>query len=251
MTIRNPVQNSALNPIYGPLSGRGGQTLLEQMDALNAAGDFYAWMHLQDTTAIFLEAAKSTNVSADGQTIAVIEDRAGNSDWLQSTEAQEPEWNTDGGLQFWLDYAGTKTIGIGTLSSAPSDCSIFAAINTTGNVEVLFNAFNGTVTTNNSGYYVYGGIAGHSSGSETYYIDGSAIGSTRGDLYAAITGGAYHTVEARGVDLSSWTGFYPSGFSTGRVTGLMPDIIIIPTANLTTAKRTTIINYLKQQVGLA
>jgi len=75
-----------------------------------------------------------------------------------------------------------------------------------------------------------------SAGMPTYYVDGVAVTATRGALFTALTAGDWHILEARGLDLSTWTKVEVSSLVSYRLNGPRGDILLYPSTASTTDK---------------
>ena len=75
-----------------------------------------------------------------------------------------------------------------------------------------------------------------SAGTPTYYVDGVAVTATRGALFTALTAGDWHILEARGLDLSTWTALEVSGLVSYRLNGARGDIMLYPSTDPTEDK---------------
>lgn len=88
-------------------------------------------------------------------------------------------------------------------------------------------------------------------GTPTLYIDGSLFtGTTRGDLYTALSDNSWHHVEVRGLDTSTWTnlgiGGYGSGFHYRGHIG--PRVAIVPQDYMTDRRRAKILEWMEDGV---
>jgi hypothetical protein len=88
-------------------------------------------------------------------------------------------------------------------------------------------------------------------GSPTYFVDGAALaGTTRGQLYAALSDGAWHIFETRGLDMAAWVnanfGNYGSGYA---VNGARGDIMLFP-STASTADKDAARQYLADKYGV-
>lgn len=69
-----------------------------------------AWWDPSDLSTMFQDTAGTTPVTADGQSVARIDDKSGNSlNLLQGTAANQPLYKTSGGLH-WLEFDGSTDI---------------------------------------------------------------------------------------------------------------------------------------------
>jgi len=75
-----------------------------------------------------------------------------------------------------------------------------------------------------------------SAGTPTYYVDGVACTATRGALFTALTAGDWHILEARGLDLSTWTALEVSSLVSYRLNGPRGDILLYPSTASTEDK---------------
>ena len=75
-----------------------------------------------------------------------------------------------------------------------------------------------------------------SAGTPTYYVDGVAVTATRGALFTALTVGDWHILEARGLDLSTWTALEVSSLVSYRLNGPRGDIMLYPSTASTEDK---------------
>ena len=75
-----------------------------------------------------------------------------------------------------------------------------------------------------------------SAGTPTYYVDGVACTATRGALFTALTAGDWHILEARGLDLSTWTAFDVSKLASYCLNGARGDILLYPSTTPTADK---------------
>lgn len=171
-----------------------------------------------------------------------------------SDPTKEPEYDTANGFGD-LKFDGTNDSIGASVVSLPANAAIFCTIKTTDTTAILFNDRVGTTGSGFVGCLQDGSTSNSfaNSGAPTMYVDRVAIGNSRQDLYDAIADGNYHTLEIRGADLSAWTGFYPSGYASaaffhGGWYG--PALIVMDEADVTDARRSTILSYLEQGVNL-
>lgn len=75
-------------------------------------------------------------------------------------------------------------------------------------------------------------------GSPTLTVDGSSFGSTRDDLYTAISDGSFHVFKATGADVSAWTGFATDFNSPLKLAGTVDKMFLFPTSNYTSNQST-------------
>jgi len=75
-----------------------------------------------------------------------------------------------------------------------------------------------------------------SAGTPTYYVDGVSCTATRGALFTALTAGDWHILEARGLDLSTWTALEVSSLVSYRLNGPRGDILLYPSTASTEDK---------------
>ncbi|WP_425417341.1 hypothetical protein [Oricola indica] len=139
--------------------------------------------------------------------------------------------------------------------SLPSNCSIFCAVKTTDTSAVLFSDKN--VNIRYLGALVDGNpsVPYENAGTPTTHVDDGPNLATRDALHTAIADDAWHTLEIAEANLSGWANFsisYPgTATASNNFAGRIGEsVIIIPTANLTEARRHTILAYLRKGVGL-
>ncbi len=73
-------------------------------------------------------------------------------------------------------------------------------------------------------------------GTPTYLVDGVAVTATKGALFTALTAGDWHILEARGLDLSTWTALEVSSLVSYRLNGPRGDILLYPSTASTADK---------------
>lgn len=213
----------------------------------------YVFWSLQDLSDVWQDSSRTTNVSADGQTIAVIDDLAsGGRNLTQATTTKEPEFDETSSVRSFLTTSADPLIRLGaTLSSQPTDCSIFMGFKSSSLKGALIHEDSST-------YIVYDNASSSAPaanlGSPSIYVDGALISNTRSALSAAVTDGAWHVIEVRNANLSSWAVIYPGLYSGAPFVpdaNVGCDIIIIPTANFDATDRdNTIIPYMEANLGL-
>lgn len=160
----------------------------------------------------------------------------------------------DAATFYTFDTDGSDDSIGNTSMTLSSDCSVFfTAMRLDNNPGVILS---GTSAVNGRwiGIYGSGGTAPLSSnaGSPTFYVDGSQVVNS-GELYTALAGPNMNLFEARNVDMvtSPWAGVVFSGHGSVKPNiALGPHAIIIPTANLTPARRADIVAFLNGSVGI-
>lgn len=92
-----------------------------------------AWYDPSDLSTLWQDTAGTTAVTADGQSVARIDDKSGNGRHLtQSTSGKRPLYKTSGGLH-WLEFDGADDhlVGSGADAQLVGPWDFFAAVNIT------------------------------------------------------------------------------------------------------------------------
>jgi hypothetical protein len=233
--------------LKGPLSS-------VSIEALFTNGEKGMYFDPSDTATLFRSPGSAT-LAGVGDPLGRILDKSGNGNHItQPTFASRPTHQLEGGVH-WIETDGVDdSIGVafpaGTLGSA---MTVFAAVSTTDTQGMLFNASDGP-----SGRYLGAFQEGDTSplinstvGLASEAIVDDAVMGSREDVYLALADGLPHLVEIRYLDLSTWSGFYLSGFnSSWKVAGNYGPVIVAETAAVASVGRDKIIAALKTKVGL-
>lgn len=99
------------------------------------SSEYGGWYDPSDTSTMWTDAGKTTNVASDGDLVYWIDDKSGNGLHLsQATSANRPIYKTSGGLH-WLDFDGANDV----MNSAALSPSI---MHTAGSMAVSFSPDN-------------------------------------------------------------------------------------------------------------
>lgn len=208
----------------------------------------------RDKTKLWQDTGRTTQVATSGQTAAYIDDASGNGrDMSQPTAADEPAYTVSGGATYFNMDASDHFLSSANPSSLTA-ASLFFCINTADTAFVLMNSIAAPalvfISQQGSSNPMFSGV-----GTPTVKVDGSTVSGTRNDLYNAVKGSVWRTVEIAGLDFSasSWAsgfrfGNYGGGFE---FVGGVSDFIIFATAPSQSNIDNLIFPFLQQGVGLA
>ena len=154
----------------------------------------------------------TTPAAAQDDPVGTWQDQTTNgNDYVSPNDTTRGLINISGGRTSVLTDGGNDRYEISSFVTTGTS-SVFIGLKTTdADGSILAPATTGT---DFLGTWSSGGVAAShgGAGSPTTYVDGSAIGSTRGDLNTAIVDGGYHLVEIRDVDLTSWSNLNLIGY---------------------------------------
>lgn len=173
---------------------------------------------------------------------------------LQATAAARSTLKLDGAIYSWLDD--------GTDDASAS--AAFSAGTLTSNMDAYITVKKNAAT----GYCAMAQAAGHANffgratsggagasyancGTPTVFVNGTAIGTTEGDLHTALWSGsaAWGVLEYHNLDLSAWTALF-RGFYSGAYPGSANTGAIVICAAGTDARRAKNRRYLSRKVGI-
>ena len=104
--IRSAIQPAIQPAIRAAISGVYGSSSAWSPLELFAASEVGVWYDPSDLSTLWQDTAGTTPVTADGQTVARIDDKSGNGKHAtQSDAAKRPLYKTSGGLH-WLQFDG-------------------------------------------------------------------------------------------------------------------------------------------------
>lgn len=201
---------------------------------------------------IALAGSSLTQVSANAISVKLLD---GNH-VLMSTAAARPTWKLDGAIYSELldgadDGYATAAFSAGTLTSN-MDCFIAVKRNSAADtIPCSFDSGTGHFAKMASGSAT--SATGAAAGTPTYFVDSTQVTGgaavTAGDLHTAMTVGAWHILEVRGLDLSAWTAFRVSLYTAQMLNGNIGGVILCPAQ--TDSRRAQIRRWLGNKVGLS
>lgn len=148
---------------------------------LFAAGEAGAWYDPSDLSTLWQDTAGTTPVTADGQSVARIDDKSGNGlNLLQATAGLRPLYKTAGGLH-WLEFDGTDDrLTVGSGIAGASQTVGLAGANPTGTAGCPYAS--STASADRLGFRLDGSAlsVGHYNGSA--WLAKSGAGSTTSNV---------------------------------------------------------------------
>jgi hypothetical protein len=185
-----------------------------------------AWYDPSDLSTVFQDTA-ATTPSVVGDPVGRINDKSGNGfHLLQATAGLRPLLQTEGG-RYYLNFDGTD-----------DEMAVTATLGFTSTMESFIGLHPVTGTTkyviiNGQGDYFYhiavnGDVssAASNAGTPAYKVDNVSIGTSRDNVWDALTLDTPHVIEATTLDLSTWTALRIDAYAaawrmTGRVYGII------------------------------
>ena len=183
-------------------------TTFDIADASLGTGGFW-WDHT-DTANLFQSSAGTgavTNSDPVGYGAASDGDN-----FVQATGGERPTFATGQGPVY--DAFDDTLVRTPTGGAGPAACSVFIRATYDGGDVCLAYGVDGVRYLFLAQAYGLGQPNG-ASGTATCVVDGSIACTTRDDLYEAVNGGAFHTLEAQSADLSNWPVFGIGSWGTG------------------------------------
>ena len=205
--------------------------------------DLFAWYDFTDTSSLYTDAARTTNVATDGDLVRGVLDKSGNG-WHMGNASGGNTWDaTNGQVQVSGAETATRYTTDASPTGLPATLEFYAGLKTSDSQFIFFY-----VTA--SGFFGVldgsGSSADQGFGNPVYSADGVDIGDTRVDLLNDWSTGAGVVAGVRDVDASGlpghlWKFFsYTSGFAyDGDVTH------IVVTEPLTVSERSDLQTYLQ------
>jgi hypothetical protein len=182
--------------------------------SLFASGEEGAWFEPSPTTC-FTDTARTTPASV-GQAVAGMTDLSGRGNHAtQAITSARPILRQAGTGEFYLEFDGIDDFLVTTNLITKTDMDLLIAMNPGADTSYMMiqssestgGKFALLAETGDTSLSYAGGAS--PIGTPSMFVDGSAIGNTRNDLYLAATGGP-HIVEAQNLNLSSF--LQPSRF---------------------------------------
>lgn len=248
MKLRSP-----LRKVGAAGGGSGGSFSPSQLVITNGF-----WIDPSDLSTGFQDSAGTTPQTATAQPTGLRTDKSGRgNNLLQATAAARPIYQSALGVMFDRadgvdDGLATAAVAAGTFTN---NMDFFIALRRTSAAKGLLAA-QSTVSAENFCLFDPAGAAliAHSSvgANITYFVDGVQVGgtntTTRVQLDAALTTNVWHVLEARNVDLSTWTKFLTGNYSGWPTSVDIAGAILLPAQNATV--RGQLRSWLGGKVGL-
>lgn len=219
------------------------------------------WLDPSDISTGFQDSAGTTPQTATGQPTGKRNDKSGRANHvLQATAAARPIYTVAGSISSDIfdgvdDGYSTATFVAGTLVSG---MDFFIAVKRSSIAKGVLCSMTPTAGTEFFGVYDSAGGAAVATGAgagavATYKVNGAdlnggAAGTTRVQLDAALTNGAWVVLEIYGLDLSTWTAFEVAQYTGFPVAAGVGGAILLPAQS--TANRNKLRTWLGAKVGL-
>lgn len=168
------------------------------------------------------------------------------------SDAARPILRENSGV-YSLDHDGVNDGLFITPWTPPASLEMFAAVKTVDTHGVFGND---TDATKYFGAFEDGSVVAMEagSGSPSYYVDGTIISPvTRNGLHDTMSDGSWHVVNARALEISSWSRFeifHYTAITAYKLDGDLGPIVLIESAALDAAARATIKSWIDEEVGL-
>jgi hypothetical protein len=181
------------------------------------------WWDQSDIASSYQDSAATTPLSATGQPVGKGNDKSGNANhFIEATSAARPIYTVAGAISSWVhdgvdDGGSTAVVSAGTFTST---MDLFITLKRASTAQMVIASQAPT-----DGARILGVIDGSAGGAFagcgaafTCFVDGVAVGTvgscTRVALGTALGSGAQHVLEVRDLDLSLWTQFTLSLYSS-------------------------------------
>lgn len=251
--LLQPVLRPLLQPVLGPLqqSPVGANSSFDPL-TLYAGGGPGIWVEQVDAATRFQDTAGTIPATTAGQPVGLIKDKSGRgNDLRQTTDPARPVYAVSpasGAFDGIDDGLTTAGFSAGTMTNN-MDCLIGIKRNNGNRTVIVDGKAPGIFAVVESANTAAANLG---TGTPTYFVDGVAVpggtGTSRDQLNTAIPSSAWHILEVRNLDLSTWTSFGVGFYSSFALTGNLSGIILCEAQ--TEAKRAQIRTYLGNQVGL-
>jgi hypothetical protein len=226
-------------------------------ESLFAASEAGAWHDPSDLSTLWQDTSGTVSVTADGQSVARVDDKSGNDNHLtQGTASKRPVYKTSGGRR-WMLFDGVDDALLFILAEAwPQPATQWAAFRHTGGTSPdIINVGDSAATRNQCGvrsgqFEMYAGTISDIRASDTT-DDYSLVAKFDGAASSAIFDGV-ETAEDAGIGSPTSGKKFALGSFEGTSAYLAGRIYATGTINreLTASEETQLVAYLNGKAGL-